>query len=76
MGRMQRIVLVINGNPKKKRGGFMGKSLIKATKEELLEISLDFHEVLMKMYAHQIQMENPQIVLSKKGKELRCINAN
>lgn len=56
---------------KRKGGGFMGKSLKNATKEELFEMSLDFHERLMKIYAHQQGMENPQIILSYQGKEIK-----
>ena len=51
----------------------MGKSLKNATKEELFEMSLDFHERLMKIYAHQQGMENPQIILSYQGKEIKRI---
>lgn len=58
---------------KRKGGGFMGKSLKNATKEELFEMSLDFHERLMKIHAHQQGMENPQIILSYQGKEIKRI---
>ena len=58
---------------KRKGGGFMGKSLKNATKEELFEISLDFHSRLMQINAHQQGMENPQIILSYKGKEIKKI---
>ena len=53
----------------------MGKSLKNATEEELFEMSLDFHERLMKIYAHQEGMNNPQIVLFYEGKEVRKCSA-
>lgn len=49
------------------------KYLTKATEEEKMEFSNKLHEVLGRMLAHQYGMENPQIILSHKGKEEKRI---
>lgn len=51
----------------------MGKYLKNSTEEERMEFSIKLHEVLGRMLAHQKGMENPQIILSYKGKELKRI---
>lgn len=51
----------------------MEKSLRNATEEERMEFSIKLHEVLGRMLAHQKGMENPQIILSYQGKEIKRI---
>ena len=50
----------------------MEKSLKNST-EEVMGFSIKLHEVLGKMIAHQNGMENPRIILSYQGKEVKRI---
>ena len=51
----------------------MGKYLKNSTEEERMEFSIKLHEVLGRMLAHQKGMENPLIILSKNGKEIKKV---
>ena len=71
--KKKRIDLVITGNPKKKRGGFMDKYLTKATEEEIKEFNINFYTALAKYSAMSKKMQNPLILLSKDGKEVKKV---
>lgn len=48
----------------------MEKSILNATPEERFEMSVKIHMTLAKLLTHQNGMENPQITLKYKGKEI------
>ena len=47
----------------------MKESLLNATKEERVEMSIKLHTKLSELLAHQKGMDNPNINLKTKGKE-------
>lgn len=51
----------------------MEKYLSKATKEELKEFNINFYTALAKYSAMSKKMQNPLILLSKEGKEVKRV---
>ena len=51
----------------------MDKYLTKATKEEIKEFNINFYTALAKYSAMSNKMQNPLILLSKDGKEVKKV---